>query len=179
MKDLALLFEALDFAASKHQFQRRKGSTETPYINHPIDVARRLVGAGEDNLQVLIAAILHDTVEDTETTFDQIATKFGAEVASLVKECTDDKTLPKDERKRLQIESAPHKSRNAKCIKIADKTSNVADMKSHAPPDWTLERISDYLTWTERVVNGLSGANQILESEFAHALSEARKAHSI
>ncbi|MBS1957175.1 MAG: bifunctional (p)ppGpp synthetase/guanosine-3',5'-bis(diphosphate) 3'-pyrophosphohydrolase [Cyanobacteria bacterium SZAS-4] len=177
MKDLAMLFEALDFAASKHQFQRRKGSTETPYINHPIDVARRLVGAGEEDPQVLIAAILHDTVEDTETTFDQIATKFGAEVASLVKECTDDKSLPKAERKRLQIENAPHKSRKAKCIKIADKISNVADMKFHAPPDWSLEQITDYLTWTEQVVRGLSGVNEILESEFAQAVAEARKAH--
>lgn len=178
MKDLVMLFEALDFAASKHQFQRRKGSAETPYINHPIDVARRLVAAGEDQTQVLIAAILHDTVEDTDTTFDQIATRFGAEVASLVKECTDDKSLPKEERKRLQIENAPHKSRSAKCIKIADKISNVVDMKSHAPPDWSLERITDYLTWTEQVVRGLSGVNEILDSEFAQAVSEARKVYS-
>lgn len=175
MQDLKLLFDALSFAADKHQSQRRKGASQAPYINHPIDVARRLVDAGEINLNVLVAAILHDTVEDTSTSFDDISTRFGVEVAALVKECTDDKSLPKAERKRLQVEHAPHKSKKAKCIKIADKTSNVADIGVAPPKDWSQERIVEYLEWTEEVVRGLSGVNDVLESEFATAVSEARK----
>ncbi len=175
MDDLKLMFEALNFAASKHQFQRRKGSSDTPYINHPIDVARRLVAAGEEDPQVITAALLHDTVEDTGTTFEEIDSKFGAKVTALVRECTDDKSLPKEERKRLQEEHARQKSRDAKCIKIADKTSNVTDIKCSPPEGWSTERIVEYLNWAERVVAGLSGVNDKLEAEFATAVSEARE----
>ena len=169
------LLTALKFASQKHVQQKRKDAVGTPYINHPIEVAELLsrVG-GVSDVEVLIAAILHDTVEDTNTTKNEIADLFGARVASYVMECTDDKTLPKQERKRLQIESASHKSDQAKLIKIADKISNVKDLGESPPKDWELERQRDYLDWTERVVNGLRGINAALDDLYDLTLTSAR-----
>lgn len=175
VSDLQDLFEALSFAAIKHSNQRRKGSNNTPYINHPIDVARRLLHAGVKDSKILTAAVLHDTVEDTDTSFAEIAERFGEDVASLVKECTDDKSLPKAERKRLQIVNADHKSDGAKCIKIADKISNVAEMGYFPPSDWDDQRRIEYLDWAEAVVKGLSGVNPLLDQGFAETVAVARK----
>lgn len=130
-ENTGLLLKAIRFSAGKHRNQRRKDSLKSPYINHPIDVAQLLwdVGGVRD-VHVLLAAILHDTIEDTRTRPDEIRDNFGDEVLSLVLEVTDDKSLPKPDRKRLQIETAPHKSVGAKLIRLADKCCNVRDIVS-------------------------------------------------
>ena len=170
-----LLFaRALDFAARKHVHQRRKGELAEPYVNHLSDVARLLAAAtdGKDII-VVVAGLLHDTLEDTETTFAELTKEFGPEVAELVAEVTDDKSLAKAERKRLQIETAPHKSARARMIKLADKTSNLHSLISSPPRDWSGERIREYVDWAGKVVAGCRGANDYLESEFDRARQRA------
>ena len=164
------LARALDFAARKHRDQRRKGAASEPYINHPAEVARLVAEAtaGVDPVLV-IAALLHDTIEDTETTMDELAREFGAEVASLVAEVTDDKSLPKAERKQLQVKNAPHKSPRAKLIKVADKTSNLRSIVASPPADWSLQRQREYFDWAAKVVAGCRGINPTLESWFDEA----------
>jgi (p)ppGpp synthase/HD superfamily hydrolase len=161
------VMHALDYAARKHRDQRRKGSAAEPYINHLTEVARLVAEAteGEDTLSVL-GALLHDTIEDTKTTREELEQEFGLEVANLVAEVTDDKRLPKAERKRLQIEHAPHKSARAKMIKIADKTSNLRSIVSSPPLDWDLRRQQEYFEWAAKVVEGCRGINRKLEAQF-------------
>lgn len=174
-ENTGLLLMAYRFSAEKHSNQRRKDSAESPYINHPIEVAQLLweVGGVRD-ADVLLAAILHDTVEDTGTRPDEIRNRFGEDVLSLVMEVTDDKSLPKGERKRLQIETAPHKSFGAKLIKLADKSCNVRNLVSMPPKDWPLKRRQEYLLWTEQVVAGLRGTNAALEEYYDHELSSGK-----
>jgi len=171
------LFAALKFAADKHSRQRRKDSDATPYINHPIAVAEVLtrVGGVTDSA-TLQAAFLHDTIEDTQTTPEELDKHFGQEVRSLVEELTDDKSLPKQERKRLQIEHAPHLSPRAKQIKIADKICNLQDITATEPADWPLQRKRDYFDWAEKVVAGCRGCNPQLERCFEAVLKERRLA---
>jgi guanosine-3',5'-bis(diphosphate) 3'-pyrophosphohydrolase len=158
------ILQATHFAAEKHSQQRRKNTEASPYINHPIEVAFHLSSVGGIfDEEILIAALLHDTIEDTETSQEEIASLFGETVASLVAECTDDKSLPKSERKRLQIENAPKKSPGAKMIKIADKTCNLRSILSDPPKDWPLSRQYDYFVWAEKVVSGLLGHNSSLD----------------
>ncbi len=173
--DLALILEALQFSAEKHRRQRRKDVEASPYINHPIQVTNLLaqVGGVED-VVTLVAAVLHDTIEDTETTPEEIEGRFGREVRIVVEEVTDDKSLPKAERKRLQIERAPHASPRAKQIKIADKICNVLDITHRPPATWPAVRRREYLDWTERVVAGCRGANPVLERRYEIVLREAR-----
>lgn len=174
-RDLSLLFKALRFAAEKHKHQRRKDREKTPYINHPIEVAERICNVGGYfDVNVLCAALLHDTVEDTDTSLEEIENLFGAEVAVLVKEVTDNKHLPKAERKQLQIDHAPHLSFGAKHIKLADKTSNVKDIHRSQPPDWTDERCVEYLLWTEKVVSTIGGVNEALEADYYDVLNQAK-----
>ncbi len=165
-----LIARALDFAARKHVDQRRKGEAEEPYINHLAEVANLLAEAtgGED--AVLVAAgLLHDTIEDVGVTHAELAQAFGPEVADLVREVTDDKSLPKQERKRLQVEHAPHKSRRARQLKIADKTSNLRAIRNSPPRDWDEERKREYFDWAKRVVDGCRGVNARLEAAFDEA----------
>ena len=173
--DTALLLAAIDFAARKHRDQRRKDPEKSPYINHPIAVARLVVGVGGvvDDVTTL-AAILHDTVEDTETSFDELEVNFGRDVRDVVAEVTDDKSLPKDERKRLQVEHAAHASLRAKIVKLADKTCNVIDVNNSPPTDWSVERRREYLDWSSSVVAGCRGANAALEAHFDRELASAR-----
>ncbi len=170
-EDTGLLIKALRFSADKHRHQRRKDQAQSPYINHPIEVMQLLwdVGGVRD-VNVLLAALLHDTIEDTQTTPEEIRNLFGGEVLSLVLEVTDDKNLPKAERKRLQVESAPRKSPGAKLIKLADKCCNVRDLAGSPPRDWPLERRREYLLWTEQVVAGLRGTNMALEAYYESEL---------
>jgi len=170
-ENTGLLIKALRFSADKHRYQRRKDQAQSPYINHPIEVAQLLwdVGGVRD-INILLAALLHDTIEDTQTRPEEIRSIFGDEVLSLVLEVTDDKSLPKSERKRLQIENAPHKSIGAKLIKLADKSCNVRDLAGSPPKDWSLERRREYLLWTEQVVNGLRGTNMALEAYYEREL---------
>lgn len=171
----APLLKAISFAADKHRNQRRKDHEASPYINHPIAVAAILASEGgvEDEM-LLIAAILHDTVEDTMTTSDELVKLFGAEIAAVVKEVTDDKKLEKSERKRLQVEHAPHASSLAKQIKIADKISNIRDITTKPPKSWTTERKQKYLEWTCEVVNGCRGVNPALDKIFSDVVAEAK-----
>ncbi len=165
---------ALSFAADKHRNQRRKDQEASPYINHPIEVARLLheVGGIADSATIA-AGILHDTVEDTDTTRECLEDLFGDEIASLVMECTDDKSLPQAERKQKQIEHAPHISARAKCIKLADKISNARDMGNSPPSSWSHERRIEYIQWSKQVVAGLRGTNDALERLYDHAAQEA------
>ncbi|MBE0696747.1 MAG: bifunctional (p)ppGpp synthetase/guanosine-3',5'-bis(diphosphate) 3'-pyrophosphohydrolase [Anaerolineaceae bacterium] len=174
-KDVEQFLSALRFAAEKHRDQRRKDTAHSPYINHPIAVAETLWRIGRvRDMVTLTAALLHDTVEDTGTSPEEISTRFGDEVRGLVMEVTDDKRLPKARRKELQVETAPHKSARAKQIKLADKINNVIDITYTPPIDWSEERQRDYLDWTERVVNGLRGQNPQLEAEYDRSLAEGR-----
>ncbi len=172
-QQVALLLQAFKYAADKHREQRRKDGP--PYVNHPIDVAEMLwrVGGVRD-ISILVAAILHDVVEDTDATRGDVSTLFGDEVAAIVQEVTDDKTLPKHRRKQLQVENAAHKSKAAKLIKLADKITNVRDVGSSPPASWSLDRKIEYLDWSERVVAGLRGVNQPLEDCYDNALERAR-----
>jgi (p)ppGpp synthase/HD superfamily hydrolase len=174
---LAYLFRALEFAARKHRDQRRKGECAAPYINHPIAVAAVVAGTGGvDDPVTLAAAVLHDTVEDTETTLEELEGEFGAEVREVVEEVTDDKELAKAERKRLQVEHTPSASRRAKELKLGDKICNIRDLV-HAPPgNWSLERKVEYLDWTEQVVAGCRGTNAALEALYDRELAQARAA---
>jgi len=168
-----LLFEALAFAAHKHRAQRRKDVEASPYINHPIALARTLaVEGGIGDTKTLIAAVLHDTVEDTDTTFEEIRAMFGAKVADVVREVTDDKTLEKADRKRLQIEHAPHMSKRAALVKLADKTSNLRDVATSPPRGWSLERKREYFDWAKAVVDRLPPVSKRLRAAFDQAYSK-------
>lgn len=165
--DLALVIAAAAFAAERHRHQRRKDAEASPYINHPLTLAAILVGEGRvADAEVIAAALLHDTVEDTETTLEELTVRFGPRVAGIVAEVTDDKDLPKAERKALQVSRAAHKSPGAKLVKLADKIANLRDLAASPPHDWPAERRAAYVRWSAEVVQGLRGANAALEAAF-------------
>ena len=167
MNDIIRITRALDFAAKKHVDQRRKGERKEPYINHLAEVANLLATAtGGSDANLIIAGLLHDTIEDQEVTYDELVANFGSDVAGLVAEVTDDKSLPKAERKRLQVETAPKKSDRARMIKIADKTSNLNTILASPPPDWSAERKREYFLWAAKVAAGCRGVNPVLEAGF-------------
>ena len=163
----ARLLDAIAFAAHKHRDQRRKDVVASPYINHPIALAHLLATTGGVNdIVVLQAAVLHDTVEDTDTSLQELVDRFGEQVAAVVAEVTDDKALPKARRKDLQVEHAPHKSREAALVKLADKTCNLRDIASSPPAGWSLERRREYFDWAKRVVDGLPAVSDDLRAAF-------------
>lgn len=170
-----LLMRAAGFAARAHTTQRRKGEPGEPYINHPIRVAEILTEAGVTDVVALCAALLHDTVEDTEATTATLRELFGPEVASVVAEVTDPMELPKLEQKRLQVERAQALSPRARLVRLADKIANVDDMH-RAPPRWKLERRRFYLEWASLVVDEIRGTHAALEARFDAVLAEARAA---
>jgi guanosine-3',5'-bis(diphosphate) 3'-pyrophosphohydrolase len=177
MAETTQLLRALEFAARKHRDQRRKGNHGAPYINHPIEVATLVATVGGcDDVAVLQAAILHDTVEDTDATPQEIEREFGRDVRDLVLEMTDDMSLPSPQRKQKQIEKAASLSSRAKLIKIADKIANVGDIARHPPPDWSEERRRRYFAWTKDVIDNVRGANPALEACYDEVL---RQAHEI
>ena len=156
--------------------QRRKAPPHTPYIKHPIEVAALLASKGKvEDTEWLAAALLHDTMEDTDTTGDEVEERFGQTVRLLVEEMTDDKTLPRQERKRLRIEVAPHMSPGARQLKLADMACNLSDLAHHAPPGWTRERIAGYGVWAEAVAAGCRGLNAGLEAAFQESLQKLRR----
>lgn len=164
---LDLILDALAFAAEKHRDQRRKNADAFPYINHPIALAHVLVHEGGIYDPVtLCAALLHDTIEDTETSPEEIERRFGREICTVVLEVTDDKNLTKAERKRLQIEHSANLSPSAKLVKLADKICNLCDMADAPPVGWPLARRQEYFDWAKAVVDGLRGVNPGLESAF-------------
>jgi len=163
---IARILSAATFAAERHRDQRRKGRDASPYINHPLALAHLLAARGETDPTLLMAALLHDTVEDTATTFEDIERAFGREVADIVREVTDDKTLAKAERKRLQVEHAAHLSRRAMLVKLADKICNLEDILVSPPADWTAERKREYFDWAKAVVDPMRGVHPALEAQF-------------
>ena len=174
--DVVKLSQAADYAARQHSAQRRKGDAAEPYVNHVIEVAAMLAEATEGADAVLVmGGLLHDTLEDTDATYEDLVERFGPEVATLVQEVTDDKSLPKDVRKRRQIEETPHKSRRAKLLKIADKTSNLRGLAHSPPAGWTQERLRDYVVWAGQVVQSCRGLSAKLEARFDAAYDTARQ----
>jgi (p)ppGpp synthase/HD superfamily hydrolase len=163
----AAVLAAASYAAQKHVRQKRKGASGEPYINHLIEVAHMVADAlPSPDPNVVMAALLHDVVEDAGVTFDELAARFGADVADLVLEVSDDKSLPKQERKRLQVENAPKKSVRAQMIKLADKTSNLRAILVSPPVDWDFQRKKEYFEWARRVVDALPARNAKLMAEF-------------
>jgi (p)ppGpp synthase/HD superfamily hydrolase len=159
------IMKAARTAAVWHVTQRRKGAAGEPYVNHLIEVADLVAGAGASE-DVICAALLHDAIEDQGITAAEIASLFGPDVAAMVCEVTDDKSLPKAERKALQIVHAPTLSPGAKLIKLADKISNVRSVASSPPAHWPLQRRIDYIEWCRQVVAGLRGIDAALEKTF-------------
>jgi (p)ppGpp synthase/HD superfamily hydrolase len=154
---------AANFAARAHANQKRKGVAGEPYINHLIEVAELVAGSGaEADVNLIMACFLHDVVEDTTITRQEISQAFNEDVASLVMEVTDDKTLPKQTRKTLQVQTAPDKSVRAQALKIADKISNLRALLYSPPPDWSIERKREYFDWARAVVSGFTAPNQHL-----------------
>lgn len=166
-EELSLLVEAIAFAAHKHKDQRRKDEAASPYINHPLALADVLVNeGGVTDLNSIVAAVLHDTIEDTETTPEEIDARFGATVCAIVVEVTDDKTLGRQACKQAQIDKAHRLSRPARAVKLADKICNLRDVADNPPTDWTLARRQAYFDWAKRVIDGLRGEYPELEAVF-------------
>jgi len=168
---IAVIVKAAQFAAEKHKNQRRKDADASPYINHPLALANVLATeVGIENPDVICAALLHDTIEDTNTTAEELSTLFGSKIASIVLEVTDDKNLDKAVRKEEQVRHAAHISPEAKLVKLADKICNLRDILSSPPADWSADRKRAYFDWATRVVNGLRGVHPELERTFEDLL---------
>jgi (p)ppGpp synthase/HD superfamily hydrolase len=176
MTDIAAVARAFDFVARKHVSQRRKGTSEEPYINHLIEVAHLLAEAtqGADTVLVMAGA-LHDVIEDTDVTADELTQAFGAEIAALVLEVTDDEALSYAERKRRQVETAPHISTRAKLIKLADKTSNLRSLVASPPKLWDGARRREYARWSRAVAVHCLGLNEELDRAFEEAYQAAAR----
>jgi (p)ppGpp synthase/HD superfamily hydrolase len=173
-----IIIEAAVFAAEKHKFQRRKGTLSIPYINHPLKVCKLIYSCGEKKCDILVAALLHDVVEDTDTTIQEIDKNFGTRVASIVLEVTDDMSLSQKERKELQVLKAPKLSREAKIIKVADKTANMLDILT-LPIEWSNERKLEYFKWSYRVFGGCNKINNLIDAEFLKSYEEGMKKFTI
>lgn len=174
MPDTVLLVRAFHFACSSHVCHRRKGEADEPYVNHLADVALRVAEAtGGTDANLIAAALLHDCIEDVGVTREDLVIAFGEDIAGLVVEVTDDKTLHRSERKRLQVETAAGKSDRAKMLKLADKASNVRALVA-SPPDWPAGRKLEYADWAEAVADRLRGINETLERELGAAIEALR-----
>ena len=171
-----LILKAAHFAAQKHREQRRKDEYASPYIIHPISVALAIAQiGGVDDPEILAAALLHDTIEDTDTTSEELEEQFGEQVCKYVLEVSDDKSLPKAERKKRQIEHAKTLSKGAALIKLGDKISNVTDVINNPPSDWDINRRKEYLDWAEAVIKNCPQVNEKMENKFQEVLSSGRK----
>lgn len=170
---ITLIIKAAHFAADKHRDQRRKDVHATPYINHPLTLAQILSEEGGVTDPVVIAgALLHDTVEDTQTTFEELEALFGKAVTDIVREVTDDKSLKKHERKQAQIDHAPFISPRSKLVKLADRIANCRDVISHPPHDWDENRRREYFEWSSKVVNALGDAHPALQAKFKDVVEQ-------
>ena len=171
---ISLLFKALAFSAEKHRTQKRKDIDKSPYINHPIALANILAQRWVIDENVLCAAILHDTLEDTETTADELRKNFGEKITSIVLEVSDDKSLEKEVRKQLQIDHAASLSKEAKLVKLADKIANITDIINTPPAGWSKERKQEYFAWAKAVVDNLRGVHQGLEGDFDDLVADPK-----
>jgi len=176
MKEWITVLKAADAAARWHVHQRRKGAAKEPYINHLLEVATLVAEAtGGKDPNLVIAALLHDAIEDCEVPAQLIAETFGSDVADLVVEVTDDKTLEKGERKKRQVDGAPKKTDRAKLLKLADKTSNLRALVLSPAPDWSVRRRIEYIEWARKVAQGLRGVHADLERQFDEAARAAER----
>jgi len=176
VNDCSLILRAACFAAERHRDQRRKGAEETPYINHPFAVASALCDeGGVTDPELLAAALLHDTIEDTATTKEELRKLFGSRIAGIVAEVTDDKSLSKAERKRAQLDHAAHASKDAQQLKIADKLCNLRDILTSPPADWPMFRKYQYFEWAKEVVDQVRDANPLLAEKFDAAYAQRSK----
>ncbi|HKK35840.1 MAG TPA: HD domain-containing protein [Paracoccaceae bacterium] len=175
MTALARFAEAAAFAAEAHRAQTRKGAAADPYVNHVLDVAARLAAARPEDEALAVAAVLHDVVEDCDVTSAALAERFGPVVAGIVAEVTDDGSLPKAERKRLQVEKAPRLTPSARRLKLADKASNLTALATDPPP-WPPERRRAYLDWARAVAEGCRGVDPTLEAAFDAAAARLEAA---
>ena len=165
--DLGLVLEAVQFATWKHRDQRRKDVKASPYINHPVALAELLwTEGGVRDAVVIASALLHDMLEDTETSPAELRGAFGAQIAAIVEEVTDVKWLASNSRKRLQVARASRASLRAKQVKLADKICNLRDLLASPPKGWSLERKREYFDWAKSVVDQLRGTNPRLERRF-------------
>lgn len=163
-QDILRIIDGIAFAAEKHRIQTRKNLEQTPYIIHPMGVANNMMHiGGVRDPDMIIGGLLHDTVEDTQTTFEEIEQRFGIRVAGFVREVTDDKSLPKQVRKLLQIAHAHKKSAGAAQIKLSDKLYNLTDMVQSPPIGWDKERLDAYFQWAKAVVDNLPWVNAPLK----------------
>ncbi|MCL2160946.1 MAG: HD domain-containing protein [Betaproteobacteria bacterium] len=173
---MGIILRAARFAAEKHKDQQRKGEDGSPYIHHPLDVACLLATEGGiENPDVLVAALLHDTLEDTATTPAELIALFGEKIVGIVKEVSDDKSLPKEVRKEEQVRNAPGLSFEAKLVKLADKICNTRDILAFPPADWSLARKQKYFDWATRVVSGLRGVHPVLEAVFDATMARRKE----
>jgi (p)ppGpp synthase/HD superfamily hydrolase len=180
MKQWLAVLRAADAAARWHAHQRRKGAAKEPYINHLLEVASLVAEATHgDDPELVVAALLHDAIEDQQVPSDLIAREFGSKVAGIVQELTDDKSLDKAERKRVQVETAAKKSNQAKLIKLADKTSNLRAIAFSPAPEWSVKRRLDYIDWAKSVVAGLRGISPWLEEQFDQAAEAAERSFAV
>ncbi len=171
--DLKIILKALAFAAHKHKDQRRRDVDASPYINHPISLADILCNEAHiTDIETICSALLHDTIEDTETTAEELEHAFGKAICDIVMEVTDDKNLSKASRKQAQIDHAAHISEKAKLVKLADKISNLRDVLNNAPADWNLERRQEYFDWARDVIDQIRGTHPGLEALFDEIYSE-------
>jgi len=171
-----LILSAACFAAQKHSAQRRKGSTAEPYINHLLEVAELLVRTADElDTSLILAALLHDTIEDAGVTREELAVRFGEDVAALVAEVSDDKSLPKQTRKALQIENAPRKSPRAQALGTADKISNLRSIVSSPPADWSFERKVEYVRWSRQVVGRFADLDGRMAGEFQETIAQLQE----
>lgn len=180
MKQWLAVLRAADAAARWHAHQRRKGAAKEPYVNHLLEVASLVAEATHgDDPEVVIAALLHDAIEDQQVPSELIAREFGATVAAIIQELTDDKSLDKAERKRLQVQNAAKKSNQAKLIKLADKTSNLRAIAFSPAPEWSVKRRLDYIDWAKSVVAALRGTSPWLEEQFDKAAEAAERSFAV
>lgn len=170
--NLKLFFSVCEFSAEKHKSQKRKNSAGDPYFVHPLHVAYILAQNGINNINVLCAAVLHDTVEDTGTTRDELIELVGEYITNIVYECTDNKSLPKVQRKIDQIEHAKHISHEAKLVKLADKYSNLSTIASDPPAKWCKEEIQGYTEWCYAVCSNMKGTNAGIEAQLHEIFSK-------
>ncbi len=171
------ILAAARFAAEKHAGQKRKGLAREPYINHLIEVAELIAASSETlDTNLVMAGLLHDTLEDTDATAQELEQHFGRDVTSLVLEATDDKSLPKETRKALQIETALHKSPRAQTLKLADKISNLRSLLASPPAEWSPARKRQYFEWARRVVEGFTAPNGVLKAQFDKTYAELAEA---
>jgi (p)ppGpp synthase/HD superfamily hydrolase len=170
------ILAAARFAAEKHSAHRRKGPSAEPYVNHVIEVAELLARTADDlDTNLIVAALLHDTIEDVGVTREEIVESFGEDVAALVAEVTDDKSLPKETRKALQIENASAKSPRAQSLGAADKIANVRSVVTSPPANWSFDRRVEYVRWARRVVERYDQIDARLAEEFRQVSADLQE----